>query len=271
MSLDILPIVILNGRPASGKSEILDYLKKVPLDERVRRFHIGEFDEFDDFPILWERFEDDDIWEMYGYPRLISDTHFEYEGKRDSGYVFKNVFFWHYLIRKLSENYERRLRDHDRYHETHTAMFEFARGSQHGGFAAAYPYLSASVLARACAMYIHVTWEESRRKNERRRNPAKPDSILEHALEMRKMEFLYKESDWREFSAPDPEYLRVRTLPWPQRDGKETLAERDFRVPYAVFENMPEKTDKPEVLGAHLEEVCARLWKLHRGRGRASG
>ena len=35
-------VIILNGRPAAGKSEVIDYLKKVPLEERVRRFHIGE-------------------------------------------------------------------------------------------------------------------------------------------------------------------------------------------------------------------------------------
>jgi hypothetical protein len=41
---------------------------------------------------------------------------------------------------------------------------------------------------------------------------------------------------------------------------------RDRRVPYAVFDNEPEKTDKPEVLGKHLEEVCTHLWTLrHRG------
>jgi hypothetical protein len=101
------------------------------------------------------------------------------------------------------------------------------------------------VLARACTVYIKVSWNESLRKNRRRRNPDKPDSILEHSLEDKKMEFLYKESEWERFSAPDPDYLHVG----------------DHRVPYAVFDNEPEKTDRPEVLGAHLEEVCARLWQ----------
>jgi hypothetical protein len=53
---------------------------------------------------------------------------------------------------------------------------------------------------------------------------------------------LYQGSDWERFSAPDPGYLPVR----------------DHRVPYAVFDNEPEKTDKPELLGRHLGEVCAR-------------
>jgi hypothetical protein len=250
MALEIFPILILNGRPASGKSEIIDYLKKVPLPERVRRFHVGEFEEFDDFPILWERFEDDDIWERHGRPRLISDTSFEYQGRTYPGYVFKDPFFWNFLIEKLNLIYSRRLRDLSDYHATRTAIFEFARGTQHGGFAQAYRYLSAEVLDRASTIHIHVSWEESLRKNRRRRNPDKPDSILEHSLEDKKMEFLYKESEWESFSAADPDYLIVGP----------------HRVPYAVFENMPEKTDKPEVLGGHLEEVCAKLWRSRQAR-----
>ena len=245
MGRETFDIIVLNGRPAAGKSEVIDYLKKTPLDERIRRFHIGHFEEFDDFPILWERFEDDDIWERHGKPRLISDTHFEYQGRTYPGYVFKDSFFWHFLIEKLNLQYAKRLRDVPGYHETTTAIFEFARGTQHGGFAAAYRYLADSVLARAGTIYIKVSWEESLRKNRRRRNPDKPDSILEHSLEDRKMEFLYKDSEWEQFSGRDPNYLRVG----------------EHRVPYAVFDNEPEKTDKPEALGAHLEEVCGKLWQ----------
>jgi hypothetical protein len=247
MGKDRFDIIILNGRPAAGKSEVIDYLKKIPVQERLRRFHIGDFEEFDDFPILWERFEDDDLYERHGKPRLISDTTFQYEGKTLDGYVFKDQFFWDFLIEKLNLFYSKRLRDNPRYHETTTAIFEFARGSQHGGFAEAYPYLSDQVLSRASTIYIKVSWAESLRKNRRRRNPDKPDSILEHSLEDKKIEFLYKESDWEGFSAKDPDYLLVR--------GQ--------KVPYAVFENEPEKTLDPAKLGPHLEEVCNRLWRIH--------
>ena len=129
MTRDTFDIIILNGRPAAGKSEIIDYLKQIPLEERIRRFHIGEFEEFDDFPILWERFEDDDLFEKHGKPRLISNTTFEYEGETLPGYIFKDPFFWHFLIEKLNLHYSKRLRDVPDYHDTHTAIFEFARGS----------------------------------------------------------------------------------------------------------------------------------------------
>ena len=250
MSKNTFDIIILNGRPAAGKSEVIDYLKSISIPERIQRFHIGDFEEFDDFPILWERFEDDDIYERYGKPRLISDTTFEYEGRRMDGYVFKDQFFWNFLIEKLNLLYSKRLRDVPNYHDQFTAIFEFARGTQHGGFQEAYSYLSPDVLSKACTVYIKVSWEESLRKNLRRRNPDKPDSILEHSLEDKKLEFLYKESEWEVFSSKDPDYLEVK----------------GHQVPYAVFDNEPEKTLDPSLLGPHLEEVCNKLWARRQRR-----
>lgn len=243
-------IIILNGRPAAGKSEVIDYLKNIPVDERMERFHIGEFVEIDDFPFLWEDFEDDDLLEEMGLPRLISNRTFEYKGKTYNGYVFKEKWYWNFLIKKINHSYTKLLRDHPDFYTNHkTAILEFARGSEHGGFKTAYDYLSDEILQKAVTLYIKVDFEESMRKNRRRYNPDKPDSILEHALEDLKMEKLYKGSDWEEFSS-DPEFLSVK----------------DFKVPYGIFDNMPEKTDKPEVLGAHLEEVLTKLWKVHTGR-----
>lgn len=242
----IFPIVILNGRPAAGKSEIIDYLKKLSVDERIRCFHIGEIEEYDDFPILWERFEDDDIYQRNGKQRVYSNDTFTYRGETLKGYTFKDHFFWHFLIQKLCFHYERKLSRNPDYAETTTALFEFARGSEHGGWRAAYAQLSDVVQARAVTIYIDVPWEESLRRNTRRYNPDEPDSILEHGLEEKKLEMLYKESDWREFSSPDPDFLHVG----------------EHRVPYAVFKNHPEITDQPEKLGAHLEEVTTKLWRL---------
>ena len=245
---DIFEILILNGRPAAGKSEILDFLGKLPLGERIERYHIGEMEEFDDFPILWERFEDDDLYEKNGKDRVYTDREFTYQGETLPGYVFKEKFFWNFLLQKLSFNYAKRVAQNPDYHRGTTALFEFARGSEHGGWKEAYPQLSDEVLGRAGVIYIDVTWEESLRKNRRRYNPDKPDSILEHALEDKKLEMMYEGSDWKEYSSVDPDHLLVR----------------NHRVPYAVFNNMPEITDQPETLGAHLEEVTGKLWNLKR-------
>ncbi|MBZ0268376.1 hypothetical protein K8I85_09495 [bacterium] len=242
----ILPVLLLNGRPAAGKSEIIDYLKSLPAEERARRFRIGEIEELDDFPILWERFEDDDIYERNGRERVYSDTTFSFEGQTYEGYVFKDRFFWDFLLQKLSFEYEKRLRRDPDFHETKTMLIEFSRGAQHGGWAQAYPQLSDAVLERAATIYIDVPWEESLRRNRRRFNPDRPDSILEHSLESRKLEMLYRDSDWEKFSARDPHYLHVR----------------HHRVPFAVFRNDPEITDQPNKLGDHLQELMQELERL---------
>ena len=249
MSSGIFPLLVLNGRPAAGKSEIIDALRSVPDEERRRRFHIGTMEEFDDFPILWDHFEDDDLRESHGQVRLVSETSFVFEGQRYPGYVFKDRYFWRFLVAKICRMYEKRLRQVPRYHERTTAVFEFARGTEHGGLAEAYRSLSDAVLSRAATIYVRVGWEESCRRNQRRRNPERPDSILEHSLEQKKMEMLYRGSDWEAISSGDPGYLTV----W------------NHRVPYVIFENEPEKTHERDLLLNHLETICNRLWRLRRG------
>ncbi len=246
MSQNNFDIIILNGRPAAGKSEIIDYLKHIPVAERLRRFHIGEFEEIDDFPILWERFQDDNIFEKLGQPRYFTDTTYEFQGQRYQGFTFKEDWFWNFLIEKLNDQYLKKLRDDNKLHENKTVIIEFSRGAEHGGFARAFDFLSDEILKKAVSIYINVSFEESLRKNRRRFNPNKPDSILEHALEDKKLEMLYKESDWNKFSSKDPRFLIVKGL----------------KIPYAVFENEPEITDKPDILGAHLEEICQKLWMI---------
>ena len=79
---EIFDKIILLGRPASGKSEILDYLKRTNLEERKKRFHIGKMIEIDDFPMLWTWFEEDAILEkIMNKPRLHTtpDGYFLYQ------------------------------------------------------------------------------------------------------------------------------------------------------------------------------------------------
>lgn len=231
---DHFEIIILIGRPASGKSEVIDFLKKTPIPERLRRFRINRFEEIDDFPMLWTWFEEDAILEKIMHkPRFHSDS---------DGY-FLHQYQWDLLIERISFEYRKRLRDAG-YAENRTALIEFSRGTEHGGYESAFPHLSEEILEKACVLYIDVPYEESLRKNRRRFNPNRPDSILEHGLPDHKLERLYKEVDWERFKGNDPDFLHFA--------GR--------RIPYAVFDNMPEKTDKPDVLGAHLEDVLKKLW-----------
>lgn len=238
MSPTHFPILILNARPAAGKSEIINYLQRTPVTERINRFHVAAIDVIDDFPMLWTWFEEDAILTRMGHPRL----HTDHEG------YFKTTYLWHLLIERISLEYEKRLRDIPGDQATHTTLIEFSRGKEHGGYAAAYPHLSDAVLEQAASLYVRVSYAESRRKNRTRFNPERPDSILEHGLSDQKLERLYREDDWDAWTAGDPTHLHVRQQ----------------RVPYVVFENEDDvTTDRGDALGERLESTLAELWDLY--------
>jgi len=232
-------ILLLIARPAAGKSEIIDHLKKTDVEARVQRFHIGEFEEIDDFPMLWTWFEEDSILTKLGHARLHTDE--------DQNFIGHHL--WDVLVERICLEYHKTLRDNPHYHDQMTTIIEFARGREHGGFARAFKHLSHEVLERLAILYVNVSWEESLRKNRARFNPERPDSILEHGLSDKKLEFLYREQDWVDVSAGDPEFIDIQ----------------GHRVPYVVFENEDDvTTERGEALAQRLGETLDRLWDLYR-------
>jgi hypothetical protein len=238
---DTFDILLLIARPAAGKSEIIDYLKRVELAERIRRFHLGEFEEIDDFPMLWTWFEEDQILERMGYPRLHTRPNGDFTGPQ----------MWDLLVERICLEHQKKLRDNPAYHDRITTLIEFSRGKEHGGFQRAFDHLSQDVAARAAILYVNVSWEESLRKNRARFNPDRPDSILEHALSDDKLERLYKESDWEEISSGSPNFIKIRNI----------------LVPYVVFENEDDVTTaRGDALGRRLENRLSALWHLYKNR-----
>jgi len=228
-------VIILTARPAAGKSEVIDYLKKCSDEERTKRFHIARLEEIDDFVYVWETFEIDDILSRHGKKRLWSDEQ----------YWFKDPFIWNLYIERINLAYRKKLAANLNYHANTTTIIEFARGGDNG-IEEALSYLHEDILRRASIMYIKVSYEESVRKNRRRARPGMEDSILYHSLPDEKMEHYYKTNDWEKLASKDPRTIDVK----------------GFKLPYAVFENEPEKTDDPAKLGAELERVTARLWRI---------
>jgi hypothetical protein len=237
MESQAFPVLILLGRPAAGKSEIIDYLKRFPAGERLRRFHIGEMKEIDDFPLLWAWFEEDDILAKMGHPRLHSTP---------DGYFIRR-YLWDVLIQRLGLEYDKWCRDAP---ADSTAIVEFSRGTEHGGYRSAFANLSPAILESAGVLYVQVSWQQCLLKNRRRFNPQRPDSILEHGLSDAKLERLYGEVDWDDLAAGDPTYLSIQ--------GR--------RVPYAVFENEDDvTTPRGDALGQRLEVTLGRLWSARAG------
>ena len=229
---DIFDILILVGRPASGKSEIIDYLRSLGPEQRRSRFHLGELVVVDDFPMLWSWFEEDGLLSEMGKPRLHTD---------EAGY-FKEEYLWDLLIRRLCLEYEKHRSERS---AGSTVILEFSRGSEHGGYRRAFRTLNERVLEAAVVLYVSVSFQESLRKNRRRFNPRAPHSILEHSLPDEKLRCLYETDDWFEL-AKVPGFLSLRNL----------------QVPYTVFENEEDYTTAggPE-LGNRLAACFDELWR----------
>lgn len=229
--------LLLIARPAAGKSEIIHYLKNTPVKERNGRFHIGNFEEIDDFPMLWTWYEEDDLLSKMGHPQLHTTP---------DGY-FKYPYLWDLLIERISLDYQKKMRDFS----GDTVILEFSRGSEHGGFQSAFNHLSEEILKDLTILYIDVPWEESLRKNRKRYNPERPDSILEHGLSDEKLEKLYRETDWDELICNQPEYLSIK----------------GFRVPYVVFDNFDDvTTGQGAALGERLESNLDLLWLRYQNK-----
>ncbi len=227
------------GRPASGKSEIIDYLGKLDPDQRRSRFHLGELEVVDDFPMLWAWFEEDKLLAEMGKPPLHTCG---------DGY-FKEDYLWDLLIRRLCLEYKKRKTEDPSLHEGSTVIIEFSRGSEHGGYRRAFEQMSVDVLEAAAVLYLQVSFEESLRKNHKRFNPEAPHSILEHSLPEAKMKRLYGIDDWSELSRSDSRFLLLK----------------DLKIPYSVFENEADfTTTGGEELGRRLAGCFEALWRIYR-------
>jgi len=232
MSKERFPIVILIGRPAAGKSELIDFLKKTPVDERLKKFGIGEFEEIDDFVYVWDTFENDDILAKHGKERVFTDEK----------YYFKDHFVWNLFIEKINLAYQKKIAENPNYHDSKTCIIEFSRGGEKA-FQEAFSYLSDEILSKAVIIYIKVSYEESCRRNEKRKRKNLEHSILFHSLPQEKMEYYYKTNDWDELTKHDPDFIFFK----------------NYKIPYVEFINEPEKTDDPSKISNHLEEITNKL------------
>ncbi|PKO12810.1 MAG: hypothetical protein CVU39_21990 [Chloroflexi bacterium HGW-Chloroflexi-10] len=186
--------------------------------------------------MLWTWFEEDALLEQMGKPRLHSD---------EQGY-FKDQHLWNVLIRRMCFDYNKKVTRIPNYRQDFTTIFEFSRGTEHGGYREAYQHLTKEAVERMAILYLDVSYSESLRKNRKRFNPDRPDSILEHGLADEKLERLYKDVDWHELSAGDPAYVAVQGI----------------NVPYVIFENEDDvTTGRGDALGDRLEACMQTLWE----------
>jgi hypothetical protein len=230
------------GRPAGGKSEFIDFMKRLPADERAAVYGIGRFEEIDDFPWLWESCVADDERERRGAARLVSV-------RTPEGYNITRPGFRGSLVDLFNEAISARYLASPAFYEEGTLLIEFARGVG-DGFRASLDRFRPEILERGAILYISVSFEESLRRNDARYRQGQEESILFHKVPDRDMHGFFRDNDWASITGG-------------AADGR--LEAGGIRVPFVTMHNEPESTD-PEVLGARYATALGRLRDLARTR-----
>jgi len=222
-------IIIFLGRPAAGKSEVIDFIYKQPIEKRIKEFAISSDETLDDFVDLWIKGEEDDILEELGRKRLYTE-------KDPTGYSVTEKFLYNFLIKKITYAFNKKYKNNDEFYKTKTLFIEFSRGGENC-YRNAFNLLSDDILKKCVVVYTKVSFEEACRKNNRRYNPDAKDSILQHALPQKIMD-QYKIDDWDALTSEHPDYFTIKNI----------------KVPYFTFLNEPEITDKYDLLEPALKK-----------------
>jgi hypothetical protein len=239
---EILPILLLLGRPASGKSELIDFMQRTSRQERAERYHLGSLRVLDDFPILWDLFVDEDAWERAGGVRRFSK-------QAEGNYCVSDDAVWPFLIERLNDRAGPIL---DGLGKRETLIVEFSRGRA-GGYRDALPRLSPRLLERAAVLYVDVSFEESWRRNVARYDEKRRSGILTHSVPREEMERSYGVDDWHDLT-----------------DGAAGMLPLDgITLPYVTMNNVPELVAR-EALDPRYHRALERLFDLWISRHRES-
>lgn len=214
--------LLVLGRPASGKSEFIDYMSLAPATVRAQRYAIGDFDVLDDFVFLWQHFLQDDALEQQGKPRRLSRP-------SEFGYVVASDDVWDILIDDINGALAAKWAWDMQ--PGRTTLVEFSRGRNHG-YEVSLSRLSPRLLQLGAILYIHVSFEESWQRNLARYDEKRKNGILTHSVPRAEMERTYGEDDWGAITGGKPNgYIQVR----------------GNTIPFVTMFNEPESAD-PRVL-----------------------
>lgn len=232
--------LILIGRAAAGKSEFIYFLKSVPANWRLEKYHIGAFEEVDDFPWLYAMLKDEDIWEKLGRARNLAE-------RRGNVYITKDYDVYNFLTLKFNVVLEKKLVDNPHIYSEKTLFLEFARGRD-GAYRTAFNLLSKEILQKSAIFFLDNTFEESLRRNTVRSTDTDPNqTILHHKTPLEVMEYYYKTHDWYELTDKKPSgYIEAQGL----------------KIPFVTVWNMPESHDF-KVLEDRYGPPLKKLWELY--------
>lgn len=238
--------IILIGRPASGKSEFTDYIKRLSTRETIEKFRIGKIVEIDDFPWLWEKFMEDNVWEKLGYKRLCSKSYPD----GNFGLDPDHTEYMDLLVHKFNYEINKRYLPNSSFYNENTLLIEFSRGGS-DAYRRSLNLLSPEILKKSVILYTSVSFAESCRKNTKRYEEKKQHSILAHKVDDELMEKYYNTDDWKGLT-----------------NNKETgmLVINNIKIPFTSVSNEPESTD-PKVLDERYSKKLTKLFEVYNGKG----
>ncbi len=284
---DVFDIVLLLALPASGKSEVRNFMAHMDPEVLKRDFHIGQTLQLDDFPYVFIMNRiDAELEKMGKKPYFRQDG-----GSLGNGILIKLLNQDFYALtamdRTRPESYAKTMFDRfdkacaevgdpkrmsvlgedtldalalavekdckaqfderlsfypdDDLLEGKTIMIEMARGGPDGsemplhdpdGYQYSVRMFAPEILEKATILYIWVTPEESRRKNDDRTDPNDPGSILNHGVPLDVM--------LKEYGCDDMLYLKETS------EVEDTITIRaygnTYHLPLGIFDNRVDKT-----------------------------
>jgi hypothetical protein len=287
MDNKLFKVILLVALPASGKSELREFLNHMPKEKLRDEFHIGETVQLDDFPYVhFMRCIDNEL-EKLNQARIFYEGETPFIDGRDWG-TLCSLLNEDYkdLLSKASPAYDsasellferidraaekagiaKRLSKLDKSIRKNiakaleqeaekimsnkrknskakyqTVVIECARGGPQGanmplhgtfGYQYSLPMFSDEILKDASVLYIWVTPEESRRKNNERANPEDPGSNLHHGVPEKVMLGDYGCDDMQHLINESPKEGAILV----NAHGK------DYFLPIGVFDNRVDRT-----------------------------
>ncbi len=287
---NIFKTILLFALPASGKSEVRNFMANMDPDKLRDDFHIGANLQLDDFPYVHFMRLIDNTLEGKGEDRLFYESdELPFYDERDWGTLtlllnedYNNMKEQNILntesyamnlfsridqaaskvgfepriaaldddlIVEIAEELEDEAKaivdglesQYTDDFDDRTIIIECARGGPDGsempltggyGYQYTIPHLSDEILSDAVLLYIWVTPEESRRKNNERANPDDPGSNLFHGVPIGVM--------LGDYGCDDMAYLIEHTeVPNTITIKKE---EKTWHIPIGIFDNRVDKT-----------------------------